>query len=292
MPKQENRTPVPVNERGTRKGRRLVLPRLLVPAVAMLVAGSALFAATTAWITQNRRVRSKGLEMTAQTTANLVIGTSSADVKKTNILASDSPFAVTFPANSRTFLPATHNEEAGTGLYYVTPTAGKNVDVKTGLAKSGVIQQTYVEAAADSPYYCDYVVYIAATEAALVNATLHISVTATNLPAGGLSDTAKALSVDFYLNGVSKQTYFGTLNLAGYDTATYDPWRNTKTEITTAPMTIPKNTGTPLQITMRVYYDGALKKDAVTALVRSAAVTPEKIGFRVDFSATVQGESS
>ncbi|GEM_PF-1637023 len=270
---------------------------LLPAAVSVVLVGAVLFAASTAWITVNRKVKSQGLQMTAQTSGNLVIANSTSIIKKANILSNGSPFAVTFSSNAQTYLPATHlasvavsatkgqSPTKNTYLQYVT--SGKNVNVTTGQAKDGkTLTYATVPVTTTSMYYVDYKVYIASAGTTLTDQTLKVSITATD--ATSLADTDKALSVDFYVRNtmVSGSYYYrGTLNLAGYDRAKADAYNYSVKELTLYDdVDVPLNTQGYIYVIMRVYYDGALKKKSDTTFINSASLTTHKMGITVNFT--------
>lgn len=237
----------------------------------------------------NRTVTATGMKVQATSSQSLVIANT---IGSTGV---GTETTVTFTTATRTLIPATYDASAEytTHLKYVTNPG--SVSAGTGL-QAGSTALVYADAINDETeskyYYIDYVVYIASSGGELTNQKLNAVLTQTTSLD---TDTIKATSVDFYVNrnSTSLGTYAGTLNIAGLNRSTNDGTTAlTSVDLlsyTGATRVIPENksTSTYLQITMRVYFDGALLKTAspAQAYVYSDNVDTTEVGFKVDFTA-------
>lgn len=257
----------------------------IIGASCALVAAVALSAGSTfAWFSTNGTVTADNMEVKVTAAPALVISLSST-------MGTDTAVSFTTPESSLT--PATHNN----GSYGVTETdytglvALSNPELispTTGLIKDGATGSlAYVQAKNASPitYYVDYTVYIASAGAAITDKSLVVGLSnATELAAG--AETSNAASIDYYVGDtVSATTYKGTLNLAGKDAATNDGTKtNAEVELVASGTEIPVATAGSLKVTMRVYYDGALKKDSTNAYVNSAKIDTTGVSLKSTFS--------
>lgn len=273
------------------------IKRQLLAAIAMvLVAALALGSSTYAWFAANKTVTAQGMQVSATSSSSLVIAMAS-DAKTAGV--GDKTIA-TFTGNAAELIPTTHDLDVGTttGLKYNTnPEA---VSVTTGFlsddAGTGVVL-TFADPATDTTssniYYSDYVVCIAASGAAMTNqdltAKLDDAVTAAKY-------TMNATSIDFYVQTtttadasatISADTYKGTLNVA-------------KTGIGSSGSVkllsagdIPKNqqTSSFLQVTMRVYVDGALVDQSKSSSKQTAYVANDSVDIAAQ-NLTVNFEAS
>ncbi len=261
--------------------------RLVFTVVSMCLTLAMLVASGTAWLTTNRKANSNGVEMKVKTTSNLVIGLTAGAVK-------DGPakFSVTFASNTDTYIPVQHEFAASpsspTLLQYLYN--GAVVNPATGLVdgqdESGEDNEPDfrdVPESADSDYYKDYVVFIASAGGALTNTDLVVTLSSKE----DISDTEKALSVDFYVSTNSTVgTYKGTLNLAQINPATNNGTKMNVKLVTKG--TIPNSQSSPLKVTMRVYFDGHLtdpESDPENAFIRSDVLTDQTFCFDVYFEA-------
>ncbi len=249
--------------------------RKLISAFASLIFSAIvmLTSITAAWFANNRDVASNGMQMSVETTPNLVISDSESAIS--SMTASGATFSVTFNSGRDNMYPATH---AGTGavkLQYVSDSSV--VDINSGLAKDGSsLTMADVVSSSSSLYYVDFTVYIASVNKALTTTgvTAAFSTTTTN-------DTHKATSVDFYVDG----TYVDTLNLAGLNYSVNDA-STAKTSVSLGITEVPLNTEDSIAITMRCYFDGALEKvNDTTTFINSASVDTTQISFGILFSA-------
>lgn len=246
----------------------------LLAAVAMvLVAAVALGSSTYAWFAANTRVTATGMQVNATTSSSLVIAT------KLNVANQ-----TTVPMNSSTndLIPVTHDntqvaknqsiEALGsstekTGLVYNKNP--ENVSSSTGYANSSTALTFEKAANSDSlKYYEDFVVYIASAGSQMENKKLqaYLYTGAAIGTAEDAKDTTKATSVDFYISSDSKNLglFAGTLNLSTLDSTGKDgvTYTTADLDIPISDNIIPQNNSASdyIQITMRVYYDGALQK--------------------------------
>lgn len=262
----------------------------IIGASCALVAAVALSAGSTfAWFSTNGTVTADNMEVQVTAAPALVISLSPTMGTQT---------AVSFdsPETANTLTPATHNN----GTYSVTETdytglvALSNPELispTTGLIKDDATGSlAYVQAKNVSPitYYVDYTVYIASAGAKITDKSLVVGLsTATSLTG---AETNYAASIDYYVGEtVSNTTYKGTLNLANKDAATNSGTADkNEVELVAVGTEIPVSTGTPLKVTMRVYYDGALKKDSTNAYVNSAKIDTTGVKLKSTFSVKPQ----
>ena len=241
--------------------------RIVVTALSMVVTVSMLIAAATAWLTVNRKAESNGVQMTVQGTSNLVIGQSIAEVQN-----GTPTFETTFAANpTNKYMPCTHDKTeenyGATGLFFVSNI--DQIDPATGFCPEN-FEESYspVTLAKKDNYYKEYTVFIASAGESMEDYDLYVSIgTPTNI--AGLSDTFKALSIDFYVgNEANEDTYVDTLNIAGLDIFANDGMSEYK-EALIWEDGIPDAAATPLKVIMRAYFDGALIKADGDAFIRS-----------------------
>lgn len=240
-------------------------------------------------ISMNRTVTATGMKVQATASQSLVISNT---IGSTGVGTETS---YTFTTSTSQLIPATHDGSGAftTGLKYNTNP--NEVSAGTGL-QAGTTALTYADAINDPTnskyYYVDYVVYIASSGGELTNQKLTAVLSQTTSLD---TDTIKATSIDFYVNRDSAAlgTFVGTLNIAGLDASTNNATATKDTidllSYTSASRTIPvnKNTTTYLQVTMRVYFDGALlkTKSPDQAFVYSDNVDTTEVGFKVEFTA-------
>ena len=237
---------------------------------------------TTAWFAKNRDVDSNGMSMDVEVSSNLVIAKTTANIQTLNWTGiSVDSWTTENAQNSGKFLPATHDNAAGTLQLKYCNNPG-DVSLTKGYAKDGkTLAFTNVTEAAgnDSMYYRDYVVYIASSGKEFSASKLEAKLTGT--VASG-KDYQNAVSVDFWLAKTKNATpaYIGTRNLLNQATKL-----DLLNGVTT---TIPLNTSDYMTVIMRFYYDGALQKsgDSTTAYINSAEVTTGALDLSVTFTAT------
>ncbi len=252
------------------------------PVVALILSLALCAGGVFAWLAYNVDLESKGLELTASASANVVIAASPTDVLNSNILNTPSPFAVTFTTPQENMQACTHVSNAGTYQlkYCKTP---EGIAYNTGLPLSGSLETLLETVPQESGYFHDYTVYIAAVGDTLADVDLTVTVSATNVVT--LTDTHKAMAVDFYVGGTAASNYKGTLNVAGL----YPD--NTGTALTSLSIytgDIPENIAPDgyLTVVMRVYFDGNLKKPGgATTYVTSQTLNTSELGLSVHFEA-------
>ena len=278
--------------------------KVIIPALGILLLSTAAsVTGTVAWFSANSTVYANGMQVKAKAESALVIS---------NALAVGTATEVNFTTAASTLVPATHNSTiavgdsmtfaSATGLKYNTnPSA---VNPATGLANTGEDDPalTFGDVLYDDKgiYSADYVVFIAAagTEHALASGEkLQVKLSVSEEVYGNLDkadgsyDTWNALSVDFYVSEDQEATgvYAGTLNLAksGLSDSTFE--NVTPVNLLTTG-TIPQNNKPAsaadfLKITMRVYFDGDLKKtgSSTQAYVYSDRINVNEISFNATF---------
>ena len=266
------------------------LKKQLMAAIAMVVVSAiALSSSTYAWFAANREVTATNMTIKATSDSSLIISRAAPTASTTTITED-------FVATAVALTPATHDSTWATyanGLKAIDTTTKSRVNAGTGLATEYTYETTTL-----NTHYLDFVVYIS-TAGATALTNQDISVVITNTTTG---DTRLAGSIDFYAETLTSSstassfgdtTFKGTLNLAGKDAATNN---GTATKTTLKVLdngTIPLNSSEDsfLRITMRVYFDGALLKEAGQAYVYSNLVTTEDLGINVKFTATDHSNS-
>lgn len=263
----------------------------LLAAIAMvLVASIALGSSTYAWFASNNKVTATNMQVTATTSESLVI--------TNDTLPSATTGTITVASSDTTataLIPATHDSTWATHVTGLKYNTNPNiVSASTGLAEAGKGELSFADAAnvaGGATYYKDYTVYIAASGGEMTDQDITVKIDTPTV----LTTLPGATSVDFYSKTVTTtgaltpadDTFKGTLNLAGLNPTTNDGTA-TKTELTISDVTIPKaGSSSAIAVMMRVYVDGALKKNDNTTFVKNisvAEVAGQTVG--VSFTAT------
>lgn len=264
--------------------------QLIITALSAILSIAVLAVATAAWFANNRDVNASGMKIQVDTMASLVIHSDETQI------ASDPQTVVNFTndTNAPLLSPATHAVTSTSNTFLKYYNEPSSIDIKTGYGSNS--DDKYTEVPLNSHYYRDYVVYIASVGEAFTNQDLKVTMTLTLMTSDGKAvlgesdtkDYMKAASIDFYVGDtIDNSTYKGTLNAAGIDSN-----GGAKTElILLTKGTIPLCTGTPLKVTMRCYFDGALQKTAASdnnpavAYVRSAGLSIDDFSILVTFNA-------
>lgn len=265
----------------------------------MIIAVCVAAAATMAWFANNREVSSNGMQTQVAVSSNLVISNDPDTIKTLlNGSSTGDPFTYTFTKAARELIPARHDFTCPTdsapcaaGLYYNTNpgavTFNKGLDsndATTGLTFGAVPEPAEN---ADSPYYEDFHVYIAASGKEFKASSLKAAMTLT--PNNGVTrqDYMDAASIDFYLDSVSRDNYLGTLNAVGYDYDTNSQSQKPDLELIgkITDGNIPLNTTGSIHILMRCYFDGGLLKNSTTTFVRSDGLKTGDYTMSVSFTA-------
>jgi hypothetical protein len=274
-------------------GRQLIVSSCLTFLCVLVLA-----AATMAWFANNRTVDSSGMQMQVETSPNLIIAQTAADIASAS--ATDSSFSTTFSTAAQTLIPSTHDwgtfnsnsqtpVASTTGLKYnCNPSV---ISAMTGEAKND--QTIYYNKSENDTengkyYYTDYTVYIASVNKPLPINGLTATLSSDNANTSTY-DYHNAASVDFYLGSVSSSNYKGTLNLAGKNYNNNDA-ALTEVSIISGSYTVPLNTAASdnyIKVIMRFYFDGALKKNASPsqAYVHSDGLTTAAFSMKVTFTA-------
>lgn len=289
--------------------------QLRITALTVLLTLGMLIGLTMAWFAMNKAVDADTMSVNVQTNPNLVITASAAEIPT----ATSSSVTASF-SGTRVLTPATHvtpgaNENWAdqwpgyspapdyTGLKYNSnPSA---ISGATGYAKSGKTATfAPVPVAENGPYYRDFVVYIASVDQALdaesgnkwqLNASFDGELNTAD--EGEQNDYQYAASVDFYLGATpSAATYKGTLDLSykyGDHTATPNQTVDLfagESNVTSIPYNKAAS-GNYITVTMRIYFDGALRKSAADAqhaaqaYVYSNQISTDDISLKVHFEA-------
>jgi len=221
-----------------------IIGRLFISIVALLT----IVVSTIAWFVSNAEAGSSGMEVEAKLNPSVVIAKSTKEIKKITDVE-DSTISVSFASDSsKSLTPCRHNPECATGAncnttdntyIQVNKTSTAYIDYTTGLiTKSSKASFQTLATSSASGYYRQYIVYIAATENSIDDATIEATISMDST-----KTVQKASTVDFYCNGV----YKGNLNVADA--------RNGKT-VTVFEGEIPYNKTGYITLLMRNYYDG------------------------------------
>ncbi|MBQ9416645.1 MAG: hypothetical protein IJU20_07390 [Clostridia bacterium] len=252
--------------------KKMLLPALLMLLVAVLM----LAIASWAWFAMNKEVSNDGMTLSAETPPNLIIDFTSEAVAAAT--PSTAKFSVTSSGTYTDMKACTHDDAvANTKLMYVTNP--QDVSMTTGVAKDGkTLTSSAVDEAADSPYYVDFVVYIASMTKEMTNSRLKVTLSDTTPSESSAVDIAKAATVDFYVNDTVNDTYVGKLAVAGGDSFL---------TLTLADNKIPLNTEGQIKVTMRCYFDGALEVAGSSGItyVRTETCNANSVNLKVVFEA-------
>lgn len=269
--------------------------KILAPALAILcLSTAASVTGTVAWFAANNVVSATGMNIRSVTPASLVIADSRANLsqKLTTVSVADASATQLSPAtdmgtDATGLVPETENDGV---LKYVKN--GADVDPATGIALSG---KTLIvdQAAQEGTHYVDFQTYLASAGDAIdAIAAKKITVTLSNGSAVS-ADTLMACSVAFFVTTASDEasdvigSYVDTLNLKGYDSE-INNFTATKTSFDlflTSAITIPTYSGgSGVRVDMRVYFDGALKKDAGHAFVYTNSINTTELALTATFT--------
>ena len=252
--------------------------RRLVPAMAMLLVSAIMLStASYAWFTMGTQATATGMTVKAEAASSLMI-VSEAD--STNIIEKFQKATnnVALTAVNRVLKPATKSDSSATKLATIEDPS--SVVHATGAYTGDMVEVT---ANANSEYYIDYTVYIFAAGAAVTDKKLQVTVT----PDAFTEVIHNAVTVDFWVATSQNATkeLKGTIN---FETAK----DTTKNTVNLGAMTIPVGMNDELTavndyviVTMRVYYDGALKDatDNTKTYVRNDRIPTNNAGFGVQF---------
>lgn len=266
--------------------------KILAPALAILcLSTAASVTGTVAWFAANNVVSATGMNIKSVTPASLVIADTLAHLsnKTTTVSVADASATQLTPATDRGTDEEGLNPEADNDgvLKYVTN--GEDVDPATGLALSG--ETLHLNGVAQSgTHYVDFQTYIASAGDAIgASDAKKLDVTIQNSSAVS-ADTLMACSVAFFVQAPGSDTigsYVDTLNLKGYDSEVND-FTTEKTSFTlllSTGITIPTYAGgTGVRVDMRVYFDGALKKDATHAFVYTNSIDTSELAITATFT--------
>ncbi len=257
------------------------------PTVCLLIAVMILSCtATYAWYAVNKKVEEDTFGVSVKVTPNLIISNSEGEIA--TLTASRTTTFTDADAATRKYTPATHYDggEALDGLYCLDN--NDTVSRETGFSDTASL----VELPSDEKYYYrECAVYVAATDVAIENAGLSITLQISGKDAADLY-SYRAGSVDFYLNDYTEANFKGTLNLAGLDAKVNDgSTEKTSLFISVPGDLVPQNTDGCIVLLMRFYFDGALKfydeeLGKYRAFVNTDTVSAEEIRFDVLISDT------
>ncbi|MBQ9416890.1 MAG: hypothetical protein IJU20_08660 [Clostridia bacterium] len=281
-----------------------------------------------AWLASNRTVDSDGVDMTLETSDNLIISNSPTEIVKADFLTtSDNPFLthLTFPGDVA-LTPCTHVLDNGyntspTGL--IRPKDEISISPSSGLpTKESLLNSTSNYAVAENvqsgaTYYIDQTVYIASAGEDLSKYHLYASIEYNGKPSE-LDERAGAITVDFYswystnkpeLQQACSSSYAGYNNAAhkkSRTTNSYEQLYYDKVDLTNNPLCslynniIPSSTkehtapdplvGNYIVVLMRFYFDGNLKGTDGTARIKSTTVDSTLFeGLYIKFEAVPRG---
>lgn len=172
---------------------------------------------------------------------------------------------VSFAGASATLIPITHDSTYDTQLKYLTNP--EIINAASGLKENASSEDLIFADAVntvDKIYFIDYVVYVGAAGATMLNQDLKVELDKDTI--GEIPDMRKAVSIDFYINDSADTlgTYKGTLNLVGLNNEINDTLTTKDTVVLLENGSIYENDEPSLteflRVTMRVYFDGALLK--------------------------------
>lgn len=250
----------------------------LIPAIIMLLISALLLStATFAWFSMNNVVSVTNMSVKATTGPSLVISAST-NFTAGSVEVSESGVDVTLmPTTAFTsgMLDATISHNAlsapATNLVYVANT--NDVNPSTGLAKTG---KTLYYAAATTPavdgisagHYYDYTFYIAAEGSADIDAgSLVINVPAVDFSGFDPAESIlQAVAIQPYVNG----TLVGSPIYIKDGVSNQVMIANLAT--TTIPSGAPGTVSTAVNVTLRVYLDGALLQSAGITYVKNISI--------------------
>ena len=247
--------------------KKMLLPALLMLFVAVLM----LAIASWAWFAMNKEVSNDGMTLSAETPPNLIIDFTSEAVAAAT--PSTAKFSVTSSGTYTDMKACTHDDAvANTKLMYVTNP--QDVSMTTGVAKDGkTLTSSAVAQATNSPYYVDFVVYIASMTKEMTNSRLKVTLSDTTPSESSAVDIAKAATVDFYV----EDKYAGKLAVAdsSFLTLSLEDMGNK----------IPLNTDDQIKVTMRCYFDGALEVAGSSGItyVRTETCNANSVKLKVVF---------
>lgn len=279
-----------------------------------------------AWLASNRTVDSDGVDMTLETSDNLIISNSPTEIVKADFLTTtDNPFQthLTFPGDVA-LTPCTHVLTNGydhfpTGL--IRPKDEISISPSSGLpAKESLLGDISNYSVAENvpsgaTYYIDQVVFIASAGEDLSNYHLYASIEYD----GKLDERAKAITVDFYSwypENASALQKACLSSFAGYNNAAHAEHANfmhyigqncgyERVDLTNNPSVsqkpnyiIPSSTkehtapkiGNYIVVLMRFYFDGNLLGTDGTARIKSTTVDSTLFdGLYIKFEAVPRG---
>lgn len=253
------------------------------------------------WFSDSRQTAAGGMQLTVQTSANLILADSVEEIGKTDLSSVNggSPFVLPAYTDNVRYIPAAHDADYKTyptGLKYVVN--GGQVDRSTGVG-TGILYAP-AENGEAGRFYVDYTVYIAAHGKPLPQATLRVSIAFATREADGFPTAITegglmAASVDIYRNSVAAGNYVGTLNVAGLNAAANDypsvyNAAATQTELylvggSDTAGAIPLNTEGYLTYVLRFYFDGALQSGPNQTYISTASLDPAKMKLGIRFDA-------
>ena len=252
--------------------------------IAGLSAVVAITSVTWAWISMNRQVNSNGVQMTIDSSPNLVISDSSSTIATyTSANWADSYIVKAWSDSAEVLIPADHYDSttystvSGSNSFnLVYNTNPENVVRATG--KGTNLTFAHVPSDGEDEYFIDKTVYIASLDQAMTKGTDYSNLVFTIAEVGSGTTTNRAYksaSVDVYVAG----TFKGTLNL------------DTLSSVTVTDLnSIPLNSTSSVAITFRCYFDGALQDaaDSTKNYVNSVslATNTTNITFNISITAT------
>lgn len=254
--------------------------KLIFPALALALALIMLISSSLAWLSMNKNLDTDGMKINADVSANLVIAATSAAIP--TAFSSANPFSVTFTDAAATLKACTYDSSSTYASSYLKALSNPwEISKSTGLQNAGASALTY-ETTTEGTHYIKKEVYIASHDAAMTAQDVYVVIDSVKIGSPGTEQfsnvnnktgartslldsvassasgyTYKAVSIDFYLDSGSGDTYVGTLNVAGHTSA----WADQKALTLASNASVPKDDSTPWKVTMFVYYDGALTDD-------------------------------
>ena len=262
---------------------------LIVSIVAFMLLNS-----STAWFAKNDKVNASGLSISAKTTPNLFIATSTADITNGTLR-----FDLNLNSSSRDKMVAVTRDSALPSPHLKYVTNHYAVSGETGNALPGMsLEFSAVPQTDNEAYFIDNTVYLASVVDSISVSALAATITVPDK--SYLTEPyVNAASIDFYFYVCDRTKdecknctadeckskswqWCGTTSVADSVNGTGKKVINILTNAS-----VPQNTNGYVAVLMRFYFDGALvDSNSGKAYVNSTEVKSDKVTLGVQFTAT------
>lgn len=253
------------------------MKKLIFAAILLLVSATIMSVASFAWFSMNTQVYATNMQVKATTGPSLVISASTNFTAGTTEVSKSGVDVTLMPATKQVdgMLDGTASHAAlaasSTGLVYVANSG--DVAVDTGLAKAG--KTLYYAAATtqavdggDPGFYFDYVFYIAAEGANVIDAgKLVMNIDPLDLSAFDPAEVVlQAATVQTLVNDAAVGNPVALKDGVTAHELVPD------LSVTNIPNGAPGEVSSAVKITLRVYIDGALMDTATTTYVKNISI--------------------